>query len=229
MGDRSKCLNRGLFRRRQRQQDTNPAPILFATLPILDQSANPMSILDQCTDLSANLWPIVGQPLNSVSILCQSDNTSICQSWTKRQILHQFINSCQLRQLLHIIKALVKSSKTPTNQTTFPIGHRLAKSAPIPDQSENSCACKRGTRILCGPTEVSPRWTISHTVVTLAPLHWKIQRQSSKSMQIQDQSAIPSSHQSTIFFANHCNLWPIQEQSKNQMQSSSSTNPPVHC
>ena len=41
--------------------------------------------------------------------------------------------------------------KTPTNQTIFPIDHRLAKSAPILDQSEDSCVTKRGTSILCGP------------------------------------------------------------------------------
>ena len=105
---------------------------------------------------TSSVWGPTAGLVNSVSILCQSR--------TNRQILHQFINSSQSRQLLHIIEALVKSSKTTTDQTTFPIGHGLATSAPIPDQSEDSSAHKRGTSILCGPTEVSQRRTISHAI-----------------------------------------------------------------
>ena len=49
-------------------------------------------------------------------------------------------------------RSLVTSPpRTPTNQAIIPIGHRLAKNAPIPDQSENSCVSKRGTSVLCGP------------------------------------------------------------------------------
>ena len=49
-------------------------------------------------------------------------------------------------------RSLVTSPpRTPTNQAIIPIGHRLAKNAPILDQSENSCVSKRGTSVLCGP------------------------------------------------------------------------------
>ena len=41
--------------------------------------------------------------------------------------------------------------------------HALAQITSIPCQSENSSASDRGTSILCGPTEVSPRRTISQT------------------------------------------------------------------
>ena len=40
----------------------------------------------------------------------------------------------------------------------------LAQITPIPDQSEDSSAHERGTSILCGPTEVSQRRTISHAI-----------------------------------------------------------------
>ena len=70
--------------------------------------------------------------------------------------------------------------------------HALTHIMPILCQSEDSCACKRGTSVLCGPTEVSPRRTSFHAVRATAPKHRKLmRRQSSNSMQIQDQSANP--------------------------------------
>ena len=149
------------------QSNANPLPNKFQSSPIYSQSVRasrrghancqPTHVNNPVTRRGTSLvWGPTAGLVDSVSILCQS--------WTNRQILHQFINSFQIRQLLHIIEALVKSSKTTTNQTTFPIGHRLATSAPIPDQSEDSSAHKRGTSILCGPTEVSQRRTISHAI-----------------------------------------------------------------
>ena len=67
--------------------------------------------------------------------------------------------------------------------------HALAQITSIPCQSEDSCVYKRGTSVLCGPTEVSPRRTISHALTDTK--RKPIQRQSSNSIQIQDQSANP--------------------------------------
>ena len=43
----------------------------------------------------------------------------------------------------------------------------LTQITSIPCQSEDSCVYKRGTSVLCGPTEVSQRWTISHAVAPI--------------------------------------------------------------
>ena len=56
-----------------------------------------------------------------------------------------------LPQLAHQGTGDIPPPRTPTNPAIIPIGHRLAKNAPIPDQSENSCVSKRGTSVLCGP------------------------------------------------------------------------------
>ena len=64
----------------QWQWDVTPAPILFVTPPIPDQSVNPMSKLEQCTNLSS-----IGCPsLTNMSIFDQSvaNLPTQCQSST---------------------------------------------------------------------------------------------------------------------------------------------------
>ena len=171
------------------------------------------------------VWGPTAGLVNSVSTLCRS--------WTNRQILHQFINSFQIRQLLHIIEALVKSSKTTTNQTTFPIGHRLATSAPIPDQSEDSSAHKRGTSVLQGPTEVSHRGTISRQ----GHRHSRANRTSLEPMSIHlqsDTNPVPIDCQSNVIQVPiHPNPMPIRCRPSGNplpMRCHSCANPfPIQC
>ena len=102
---------------------------------------------------------------------------------------------------------------------------------PIGSQSEDTSASDRGTSELCGPTEVSPRRTISHALTDTK--RKPIQRQSSNSIQIQDQSANPI----PILGIHHqfTNLMPIQDhlgihhQSANpELLCQSIFNPPIH-
>ena len=66
------------------------------------------------------------------------------------------------------------------------IGRALAQLITIGGQSEDSCAHKRGTSVLCGPTEVSQRRTISHVV------RMPMLEQSANHMSFIDQSGNPS-------------------------------------
>ena len=122
------------------------------------------------------------QSANPMRILNQFANPfTICQFWTNRQILHQFINSCQLRQVLHIIKAPVKSPPKHRQikqlSSDWPsIGQKTRQSI---TNRRTKGAHNQGTSVLQGPTEVSHRGTISrqghcHSIAdrtSLQPLH----------------------------------------------------------
>ena len=176
--DRTKCLNGGRFptssgplalkhRKPTRRQSSN-------SMQIQGQSANPTPILDQSVNTSViHQFNVNPRPSGNPSPIRQSNanpepirqsiyNLPILDQSTNPSPIHQFMST--QTSLAHHQGTCEKPSKTPTNQTTvLRLANDWPKNAPILDQSENSCVSKRGTSVLCGPTEVSQQGTFSHT------------------------------------------------------------------
>ena len=135
---------------------------------------------------------------NMISIQGISDvnpGQTDCQSSTPKHQSSAIITSIQRQSEASLVR---DHCRYDLNQrpTLTPIDAGSAHTTPIRDnqkpigsQSEDTSASDRGTSELCGPTEVSPRRTISHALTDTK--RKPIQRQSSNSIQIQDQSANP--------------------------------------
>ena len=114
--------------------------------------------------------------------------------------------------------------------------HALTHIMPTLCQSEDSCVYRRGTSVLCGPTEVSPRRTISHAVRATKPKHrMPILDQSANHMSFLDQSGNPSpicqpyANSSPILQSN-ANPRPFRQRFINPAwQCQSIANSPIQC
>ena len=122
-------------------------------------------VVNRRTKAALNLRQhITNPPISSQSSAGQPTNTTTDESGPNLPILvhsahpppAQSIPPARHPPPKHLAQQQLKSFPSTS------IGRALAQLIPIGGQSEDSCVSKRGTSVLCGPTEVSQRGTFSH-------------------------------------------------------------------
>ena len=175
-----KCLQAGRMKTTYQHSSNTTAPHVTSLPNTLGQSSvNPMSIHCKSVFEGPLTWwnkyyrgtTEVSQRMRIQTIHVQRNATPAQIISATLPILDQYVNprpicqsnATQTASHIHIPRPYIHQRQSLKMHCHKLAVHwqALAQITSIPCQSENSSASDRGTSILCGPTEVSPRRTIS--------------------------------------------------------------------